>query len=407
MKKAIVFGSGFVALGAVRALSLEGIEVILLSTGGYDFARFSKYVHKSFKVPSPEKDAPKLIEFLMHTNEDWDGALLLPADDNFVVFTSKNRELLSERYVPAPQPWSIMGKIIDKKYLYQESHKINIPAPKVIYPKSMEDLSLNKMDLSYPCILKPFMTPAFKEVFNKKVLVVNSFGELTEKFEEVCKHKLEVMISEIIPGADNDLSHYRSYIDDQGEVLAEMCTQKIRQHPPEFGMACAAKTIPMNNDMKESALKLLRHLSYRGESSVEFKLDKRDNKYKLMEINVRPVLPESHFVAAGINFPYTTYLDLVEKVKLRKSDYRKDFYWINNFTDTREFFRALWSGNLNFKEFITPYRREKVFCVPFFDDPLPFLMTGLKIINGIGSLFNRIYSSLDLQTKPLKVKEMK
>ena len=135
---------------------------------------------------------------------------------------------------------------------------------------------------------------------------------MIEKFAEARHHELDVMVSEIIPGADSDLYHYRSYIDSQGSILAEMCTKKLRQHPPGFGVACVSKTIPMIHEIRQLALKLLRHFAYQGESSVEFKLDNRNNRYNLMEINIRPVLPELHFVAAGINFPFITYLDLVE-----------------------------------------------------------------------------------------------
>jgi predicted ATP-grasp superfamily ATP-dependent carboligase len=394
MNRAIVLGSNYVALGVIRALATEGLEVIHLSTERFDIARFSRFVTKSIKVPSPTNESSKLLELLINTEEHWDGSLILPTTDPGVVFVSNNRQALIERYVPAVQDWNVVERIIDKKLCYIQAHKIDIPAPKVIFPDSVQSLLERKSELSYPCILKPHQTPNFSSIFRKKVLIVSSLEELIEKFAEARHHGLDVMVSEIIPGRDSDLYHYRSYIDNQGSVLAEMCTQKLRQHPPEFGVACASKTIPMIQEIRHLALKLLRHLSYQGESSVEFKLDKRNNQYKLMEINIRPVLPELHFVAAGINFPFITYSDLVEDLKTKNLGYDTDIYWIHNFTDIWEFLKNFWFKKISLKDYFLPYMEKKVFCVPFFDDPMPFVMMFTKVGMAFGRLFVKIVKKL-------------
>jgi len=68
-------------------------------------------------------------------------------------------------------------------------------------------------------------TPRFYSIFRKKVLIISSFEELIKKFAEARHHELDVMVSEIIPGTDSDLYHYRSYIDNQGSILAEIFTK--------------------------------------------------------------------------------------------------------------------------------------------------------------------------------------
>ncbi len=380
-RKVIVIGGGTAALGVSRALASKDVEIIYLSTRPHDFARFTKFASRSIKVPSPITDGNKLLELLMNTKEDWDGALLMPTVDPCVVFVSQNREVLSGRYIPAVQKWSVIKRIIDKRSLYLQSQQIGIPTPRVLFPDSDQSFMVRKSDLSYPCILKPNQTTRFYSIFKKKVLIINSYNELIRWLAEVRRHNLEVMVSEIIPGPDDKLYHYRSFLDRKGNVLAEMCTQKLRQHPPAFGQACASRTVPMIHEIQDFSLKLLRSFSYHGVSSVEFKFDDRDDQYKLMEINNRPVLPERHFHAAGINFPYIAYLDFVENVKLPKPDYNTEIYWIHNFFDIRELVRSLKLGKFNLKEFFKPYWQKKVFSVPFFDDPLPFLASAPKIVS--------------------------
>ena len=139
MKRTIVLGSNHVALGVIRALASEGIEVIHLSTDRFYIARFSRFVTRSVKAPSATRESSGLLEFLMNTNENWDGALL-PTNDPSVVFVSKNRQTLAERYIPAVQDWNLIERIIDKKSLYIQAQKIDDPTPKVVFPDSVQAL---------------------------------------------------------------------------------------------------------------------------------------------------------------------------------------------------------------------------------------------------------------------------
>jgi predicted ATP-grasp superfamily ATP-dependent carboligase len=136
----------------------------------------------------------------------------------------------------------------------------------------------------------------------------------------------------------------------------------------------------MIQEIKDLGLKLLRSLSYHGMSSIEFKFDSRDKKYKLMEINVRPVIPERLFVAAGMNFVYVSFLDLVRDVRRAVPSYEPDIYWIHNFFEAEQFPKDFMSNSLNVSDCIRPYMKKKVFCVPFFDDPLPFIVESGKLM---------------------------
>ena len=243
-----------------------------------------------------------------------------------------------------------------------------------IYRILIQSLNQRQNEFSYPCILKPFENFRFSEVYRKKVLMANNFQELVEKFTDTQKHQLQVMISEIIPGDDTSIFTYRSYIDSQGNLLAEMCTQKLRQYPRRFGQGSVVRTIPMISEIRDQAQRLLRACAYRGESSAEFRLDYRDNRYKLMEINVRPVVTEWLFVTAGINFPYLTYLDWVEDTRKALETYCSDLYWIYNYWEVVNFIEDLMKGHLNLREFFKPYARKKVFAVSFYDDPIHFFV---------------------------------
>lgn len=375
MKKAIVIGCDKVGLGVIRSLIAAGVKIIAIPTEDYEFAHFSRFVSARTEIISPIKENEKLLNTLRDLASDWSGALLMPTNDAAVEFVAKNIESLSKQYVTSIEGWNIIKQILNKGLLYRQAQKLGIPIPRVFFPDSVEYLWQIKNELSFPCLIKPCETHKFFPVFSKKLFVIKSFEELCKKFEEIQRHKLEIMISEIIPGNDDSLYQYRSYVNVQGNIIAEMCTQKIRQHPPNFGVARVSRTIPIIKEIKDMALTLLRSYSFRGWTSSEFKFDKRDNKFKLMEVNVRATLPERLFFAAGINFPYIIYMDRVNGVNIPLQSYTCNIYWIDNFMDILGFFKWRKIENYGFKEYIRPYlKKKKVFCVPFFNDPLPFIV---------------------------------
>ena len=87
----------------IEALASSGVEVLYLSTSPnrHEFSHFSRFVSGFIKVASPEEEEGRLLELLMGTERNWDGALLMPTTDLSVAFVSKNRETLTTRYVTA------------------------------------------------------------------------------------------------------------------------------------------------------------------------------------------------------------------------------------------------------------------------------------------------------------------
>lgn len=67
-----------------------------------------------------------------------------------------------------------------------------------------------------------------------------------------------------------------------------------------------------NEEIKELGLRLLKAMNWHGVAMVEFKLDNRDNKFKLMEVNGRwwGSLPLA--ILSGVDFPYLLHRMVTE-----------------------------------------------------------------------------------------------
>ena len=71
--------------------------------------------------------------------------------------------------------------------------------------------------------------------------------------------------------------------------------------------SCTLTTNVFNDVVFRQGATLLKQIGYQGYASVEFKLDDRDNLFKLMEINGRVSMNNSHALKCGINLPLTMY----------------------------------------------------------------------------------------------------
>jgi D-aspartate ligase len=371
--KAVVLGAHYAALSVVRALTREGIHVLVVASDSHDHACHSRFVSDLIVAPSPTDHGDGLLAALLDVGEDWAGALLIPTLDEYVIWVSRNRAKLSEKFVFAVPGPDVIDRIIDKSLHYAVARGAGVPIPEYLVPDSVELLDQWRDASHFPCIVKPFESRRFSEIYRAKVLVARDFTELTEQYADASARGLDVMVCEVIPGDDCSIFSYHSYIDSGGEVLAELCTQKLRQYPSGFGQGAIVRTVPLIPELRDLALKVLTASGYFGESSTEFRLDHRDGLYKLMEVDARPNVYEWLFVEAGVNLPYITYRDVVEGVRTTPQSYDTDLHWIHDHWELVNLVRYLKAGHLDLKAFFAPYGRRRVSAVPFFGDPVHFL----------------------------------
>ena len=91
-----------------------------------------------------------------------------------------------------------------------------------------------------------------------------------------------MLLVEKVPGPDDLLCSYYTYLDADGEALFDFTKRIIRRFPVGMGNGCYHIT-DRNPEVREVALKLFRHVGLRGLANAEFKRDQRDGRLKLIE----------------------------------------------------------------------------------------------------------------------------
>jgi predicted ATP-grasp superfamily ATP-dependent carboligase len=180
------------------------------------------------------------------------------------------------------------------------------------------------------------------------------------------------MIQDLIPGGPENLYSFCPFFKD-GQTFARVIARRTRQHPMDFGHASTFVETVDIPELEEMGTKLLEAVEYRGICEVEFKYDRRDGTYKLLEVNTRAWGWHKIGLGAGVNFSYLMYKDLIgEEVPVIHDV--KPTKWLRMATDLPTVYKEIIKGRLSFREYISSLRGKKEYAIFSWRDPLPFFI---------------------------------
>jgi predicted ATP-grasp superfamily ATP-dependent carboligase len=205
-----------------------------------------------------------------------------------------------------------------------------------------------------------------------KGFVVSNREELMNIFKVIFDKGANGLIQEIIPGPDTN--HYKSscYLSRNGEILLAFGLQKIRQQPVGFGFGCMVQSIKYP-EMLDLGKDFFTGIGYRGVGSTEFKLDLRDNKLKLIELNPRYWQQNALAEKCGMNFPLMDYMELTDCKPKAILDYRPGTKWVNIYSDIESFREYRKQGQISWRQWLASFRGEIMLSDLEWDDLLPGL----------------------------------
>ncbi|MBI4304236.1 MAG: ATP-grasp domain-containing protein [Chloroflexi bacterium] len=368
----VIIGGHFQGLGVLRSLARQGVPIYLLDQG-LCIGRFSRY-HKRFaKCPHVKQEA-LFLEFLIDLakKEKLDGWLIYPNDDDTVCFLAKHKEELEEYYRVTTPSWDVARLAYDKRLTYELAERCGIPIPRTSYPRDVADLE--HLDIDFPAIIKPSIKEPFYSRTRKKAIRVDDRRALLDEYAKAApmiESMQTLMVQELIPGGARVLFSVGS-VCRKGELTARIVARRPRQHPMDFGHATTyAETVDIP-ELEEMSRKLLSAMNYDGLSEVEFMLDPRDGKYKMIEVNARPWGWHTLAISAGVDLPYLSYLNRLDQA-VKHNGFAVGVKWVRLTTDIPTVVGELLKGRMKLGDYLSSLRGRKADAVLSFRDPLPFV----------------------------------
>jgi len=427
---AVVLYMSYLGLGLVRALGREGVRVFALDphpdalgmnsryctpvvtpdlvVGGASAPRVFSYSPRGTEppptAPLARPGGAGYLEFLLEFGRRLPGkAVLYPTGDPTVLFLSREREALSRYYHFVMPEHATVLRLLTKDGLASIAREHDIPAPRTVIPANRAEAEGAAGQLEFPVLLKPAESHDWKSPeivrligVGTKVIQCGTPEELLARYDALCGCgvrsaecgvKPGVIVQEMIPGEDDRLAYFCFYIGREGELLGAFAGRKCRVLPPGLGSASMAESMA-DPALSEAALRLLRAVNYRGLGGVEFKLDPRDNAWKLIEVNVRFGLWDSLGARCGVNLAHIAYRDaLGERVEPRLRC-RTGVKWVCVQRDLSAFRLYRGQGKLTTWRWLRSLAGEKMWAVLAWDDLAPFLSSAPAYLWGL--VVNRI-----------------
>ena len=366
---ALVVGGDYQGLGIVRSLGRRKIPVCVVDDER-SIARFSKYTTHAVCVPSLREEK-QTVETLLEIGERMNlrGWVLYPTRDETVAALSRYRTPLADFFRVPTNDWRTTRWVWDKRNTYRLAGELGIPTPSTWYVREIADLQ--KITAEPPFVIKPAIKEHFFYQTKAKAWRANSRDELRTMFQRAAAvaGPGEVMVQSLIPGDGRQQFAYCAFFK-EGRALGSMVVRRTRQHPPEFGRASTfVETIDLS-PVEALSERFLRAIDYYGLVELEYKLDPRDQEYKLLDVNGRTWGYHTLGLAAGVDFPYMLFADQIGEPD-EPSRARAGINWIRLITDLPTGVLEILGGRQSWRAYLrslTGFQIESVFSR---DDLLP------------------------------------
>ncbi len=375
----LIFGPHIAALGVLRVLARRRIPTFVVDDTTNVITR-SRWYRPAERTLAETSDPATLAAYLRSL--DLPGAVLIACSDQWALAVAGLPEDLRQRFPTSLAPHAAIEQFVDKDRFQALVDRLDIPRPRTMPIHHPGDLAHATDEDLANGFLKPTESQAHNRRFKTKGFFVESREEARRLVDEAAEAGVTFMLQEYIPGDSSKTFLIDGFVDRDGTISAMVARRRVRMDPPRLANTCSDVTIPLAD--VEACLPSLRTLleatDYRGIFNVEFKLDERDGRFKIIELNPRPFWLIGHIERAGVDLPWLSYLDAQGLPVPTPPSYQVGRYGMYEIPDATAIGRAIVSRRRPEGPILKPWLRGDK-ALFWFRDPLP-AVEGLGQIAG-------------------------
>ena len=363
---AIVIGGSQNALSVARNLSRHAIEVIAVNYS-YEAIRFSR--HARYIKLGGDGSPRTWEEFLLGGESNYlSGAVLFPCSDEAITIIIRNHAVLSRKFQLEETDPVMRSELLDKFAMYRRAQEAGIPTVGYRLLRSANDIEEAINELRFPLIMKPLYSPEARLLKFKAVLIDNR-SALASNFKYANDLGVSVVVMEYVPGGDDRLCSYFTYLDEHATPMVHL-TKRVKRRYPEHGDG-TYHIIEWIPEAAALGLRFFQHLKFRGLGNIEFKWDERDGVLKFIEANARFTASDCLIAKSGVNLALIAYNRITGRAQPMTLEYKQSLVLCRPIEDALAAWGLYRKGKLRLIDWISEVSRTNLF--PFFDwrDPLP------------------------------------
>ena len=367
---ALVLGSDYRALGAVRSLGRRGVPVRVLASGDDRLACFSRYARETIEWPAHEEAQLALLERL--AADDGRVWALFPSADESAELAARHHERLARVLALTTPPWEVLRWAHDKRLTHELAALAGVDYPLTLYPRSRRDLET--AELRFPLILKPAVKDGLNALTAAKAWRVDDRETLLRRYDEaVGLVDPEVLVvQELVHGGGGNQLSYAA-LAESGRVLYSLTARRTRQYPADFGRASTFVETHDYPELEEPSRKLIEVSEFSGLIEIEYKVDEPTGRLLLLDLNPRVWGWHSLCARAGVDFPWLLWLALRGE-ELPPARARAGVRWLRLSTDLPTSLKEVARRRLPVRDLLGSIVRPHEGAIFARDDPRPGLV---------------------------------
>ena len=368
-------------VGIVRSLGRRGVPVYACVEDCFAPAAVCRYLKHAFvwrtRAPSPEQVLTRLAAIADRLGRR---AILVPTDDAGAAFVAEHAEYLEKWFLFPRLAKALPRRLANKKQLHALCKSIGVPCPEAAFPVSADDVHEFIERGKFPVVIKA-AEPQRLPQGARGVSIARTPRELLALY-----HKSEspdgpnLILQEYIPDACAEDWIFHGYANPHTDCMVGFTGRKFRSHPAFAGSTTLGVSV-QNELLQRQTETLLRAVSYAGIMDIDYRLDKRDGLYKLLDFNPRVGANFRMFEdGAGIDVVRALHLDLTGRTVPRLPAVEGRTFIVEPY-DLFASLRYMLRGGLTAGAWWRSLKGNPREIAWFaWDDPVPFLTMSVRLL---------------------------
>jgi D-aspartate ligase len=299
-------------VGVIRTLGRLGVPVYAITEDRFTPAAMSRYCKEAFVWPTTGQEDPRqLVDGLLDIGRRLDQrTLVVPTDEEATVLIAEHASELSENFLFPEVPPNLPRKLASKQGLYELCLECGVPTPSSAFPATGAEIVAFAEIATFPVVAKNLEAWVRRRApVVAKTTLLHTPEELLELAND-WGYTPSVILQDYIPREHAEDWIVHLYCDANSNSVVEFTGLKVRSWPPHAGMTACAYVVA-NPVLVEMTKRFCKQIGYRGIADLDWRFDRRDGQYKLLDFNPRVGAQFRLFEsAAGIDVVRALHLDL-------------------------------------------------------------------------------------------------
>ncbi|HEX3646794.1 MAG TPA: carboxylate--amine ligase [Pseudonocardiaceae bacterium] len=362
-------------LGVIRSLGRLGVPVYGVHEYRWAPAAGSRYLTDRWvwrPTGGPDRVLADLAGLARRIGRP---AVLVPTDDAASIFLAEHGEPLRQDFLFPQPPADLPRKLAGKHSMHQLCRQLGVPSPDTVLPDTLDEARDFAARAGYPVVAK-LATPWVPGRVRSTTIVADG-AQLADLYLTCAAAGAGLLLQEFIPDGNDSDWFCHAYVGRDGECRPVFTGVKERSYPAHAGLTSMGRSMP-NARLRAQLTDLLTAIDYRGIVDIDVRLDHRDGRYHVLDLNPRLGAQFRLFRdSVGMDVVLAQYLDLTGQQVTTGDQVAGRGFVVENY-DPVAAFRYWRGGQLGIAAWLDSLRGRPETAWFAGDDPLPFALMCLR-----------------------------